>query len=154
VTEAWRTSGTSRKAGRKTSIGPAILHGLILACTKSCFEMRVPVAHAVQRISRWKTAAEEKSLNSLALSALLCVDPGSRRPRGHPRGRSGWFDQCWPQNRRVSLAVEPDEAFNPVDFCLRSAAAVMPSAGAIAHLIEQARRRVARSSVPTAIRWY
>ena len=41
--------------------------------------------------------------------------------------------------RRMSLAVETDEASNPVDIRLFSADAVMPKADPIADLIEQAR---------------
>jgi hypothetical protein len=53
----------------------------------------------------------------------------------------------------MSLAVAPDEAFNPIDVRLLGADAVMPKADPIAYLIEQARRRRRCGDVRADTHW-
>ena len=84
------------------------------------------VEHAV----RWALAlvllaaatVAHSSNNAKTVLGPALVDLGARRPT-------------------LSLAVETDEAFNPIDARLLGADAVVPKADPIAHLVEEARRR-------------
>ena len=117
MTKTWLTSGESCRntewRGRKAIVSAEISHAVILACAT----VALRGAGSVCRL-RWNEFRALQAVAAAAGANLFALSRGSasmRQSHQRPRFKSGVIRPMRSQIGGVALAVEPDEAFNPID---------------------------------------